>query len=73
MFLNILGRGGWDATEGVLAFVGEWLLQVYQLFLTLEAEGMRRGLLDPQCSVSGSLRDGIFTFFFLFLRQGFTM
>lgn len=36
MFLNILGRAGRDATEGVLALVGEWLLQVYRLFLIME-------------------------------------
>lgn len=73
---DILGRGGWDATEGVLALVSEWLLQVYQLFLTMEVEGMRR---DPKCSVSGFLGDETYTFWFyflwvfFFLKQSFTI
>lgn len=71
MFLNILGRGEWETTEGVLATGGERPLPVYQFFPTMEVEGRMRGNLGSLCLVLSEMEHLLLGF--VFLRRGFAI
>lgn len=64
MFPNILGRGEWDATEGVLATGVSGCCMSTSSFPTMEVEGRMRGNLGSLCRVLSEMGHLLWGFVF---------